>query len=49
MIKSSILLLAFAFLILLVQNTAGVHIPKKSEISQISEDLVCYRFVVADQ
>ena len=48
MTKSSILLLALAFLVLLVQNTAGAHIPRRKELAQVSEDLVCCRFVVAD-
>ena len=48
MLRSSVLLVAFALLVSLVQNTAAVHIPRKSEISQVSEDLVCYRIEVAD-
>jgi len=42
MIKPSLLLLAFAFLLLLVQNTAGAHIPRRNGLAQVSEDLLHY-------
>lgn len=42
MLRSSVLLVAFALLVSLVQNTAAVHIPRKNEISQVSEDLLHY-------